>query len=56
MAKKNQYLAPQVLLVTIKEDIVTTSGNGGSGLNVDVWFGNATNPSGETDGGAFYEN
>ena len=55
MAKKNQYLAPQVLLVTIKEDIVTTSGNGGNGLNVDVWFG-ASTPTGETDGGAFYEN
>ena len=26
MAKKNQYLAPQVLLVTIKEDIAPKNG------------------------------
>ena len=52
MVEKMQYLTPQISLVMINEDIVTTSGNG---LNVDVWFG-ASTPTGETDGGAFYEN
>ena len=50
-----QYLTPQISLVMINEDIITTSGNGGNGLNVDVWFG-TSNPTGGTDGGAFYDN